>query len=467
MKPLVIVQTVFCPTRKMLNFQLKSLKSLAELLNKYPRNDADIIFAGFIEEEYYKEFVDGIKQYFWKKCNFIRFEKNYGKAYIVNNILAAYLKDNDITKHIFTFDSDICFYPDFDTITRLLKLQTASNAGLVACNFTGDNAHWIDKFEHAKLINNELVKYPASPVGIAGGCIFMPVEAWKKTGGYRVMGVYAPDDAMLIQDMTRNGYFICVAEDIMVHHPGTHDDPHYQNWKQKTSANIKTFDAALEHCDSFWEKTKTMEEGFKKLDLPNVTLAIVDCVNTHRAVSAIEHCEKEINFGKIKLLTSIDVASKYNIVKIKEITSKEQYSEFCIKELNNHIDTDYVLLIQFDGFVIGGKKAWNPEFLKYDYIGAPWNYYDDYNVGNGGFSLRSKKLLSILANESSITEYHPEDNLIGRKYRPLLESRGVKFAPEDLAWKFAIECGNKHGWTYKGQFGFHGFDVINHNKIKL
>ena len=125
------------------------------------------------------------------------------------------------------------------------------------------------------------------------------------------------------------------------------------------------------------------------------------------------------------------------------------------------------MLIQFDGFVIGGKKAWRKEFLEYDYIGAPWNYHDGRNVGNGGFSLRSKKLLQVLADSAEIQKFHPEDNLIGREYRPLSESKGIKFPSEELAWKFAIECGDKYGWTYKGQFGFHGFDVINHNKIVL
>ena len=38
--------------------------------------------------------------------------------------------------------------------------------------------------------------------------------------------------------------------------------------------------------------------------------------------------------------------------------------------------------------------AWRPEFLDYDYIGAVWPHVlDKYNVGNGGFSLRSKALL--------------------------------------------------------------------------
>ena len=467
-KKIVIVQTIFCPTKKMLNFQLSSLKSFSEYLDCNPQMDAEIIFAGFVEDEYYSELIAAIKKYFYKKCSFTRFEKNYGKAYVVNTVLKGYLENNNTTKYIFTFDSDICFYTDQGNIIQRLQniFQVNKAIGLIACNFTGDNAHWISKFEDRASFNGEEVVSPVAPVGIAGGCIMVLAEAWKKIGGYRIMGVYAPDDAMLMQDLFRFEYFIGVAKNILVHHPGTHDDPHYQNWKQKTSANIKEYNEALNYCEDFWNKTKTMEEGVTKLDLLDVTLAIVDCVDIERAVKAINYSTKEVNFGKIKLLTSIKT-DYANAVKIPEIKSKEEYSKFCIKELNRYVDTKYVLLIQFDGFVIGGKKAWKKDFLDYDYIGAPWNYYDGYNVGNGGFSLRSKKLLKLLSEDNTINEYHPEDNLIGRKYRPYLEANGIKFSPEELAWKFAIECGNKYGWNYKGQFGFHGFDVINHNKIKL
>src|ERR1700687_3454326 len=41
--------------------------------------------------------------------------------------------------------------------------------------------------------------------------------------------------------------------------------------------------------------------------------------------------------------------------------------------------------------------AWREEFLGCDYIGAQWFWHDDaMRVGNGGFSLRSRKLLLAL-----------------------------------------------------------------------
>ena len=57
-----------------------------------------------------------------------------------------------------------------------------------------------------------------------------------------------------------------------------------------------------------------------------------------------------------------------------------------------------MLIIQHDGFILN-HKAWDNEFLNYDYIGAPvyWMGNKLIEVGNGGFSLRSKKLLKIIA----------------------------------------------------------------------
>jgi len=63
---------------------------------------------------------------------------------------------------------------------------------------------------------------------------------------------------------------------------------------------------------------------------------------------------------------------------------------------SRRIDTQFTLVTQWDGYVINAE-AWTEEFLDYDYIGARWigdvvkaaGSPPEYNVGNGGFSLRS------------------------------------------------------------------------------
>ena len=83
-------------------------------------------------------------------------------------------------------------------------------------------------------------------------------------------------------------------------------------------------------------------------------------------------------------------------MQIPRVASAREYSRFVIKDLLRDIATDFVQIIQWDGYVINGP-AWTNEFLDYDYIGARWWFRKhDRNVGNGGFSLRSRRLLEAL-----------------------------------------------------------------------
>jgi hypothetical protein len=96
-----------------------------------------------------------------------------------------------------------------------------------------------------------------------------------------------------------------------------------------------------------------------------------------------------------------------------------------------------------------GSK-WHDFFLVNDYIGATWPWRPHgQNVGNGGFSLRSRQLLDALRDNEIQGEI--EDTVICQDYRQLLEAKGIKFAPTELANKFSIE----HRYI-QPTFGFHG-----------
>jgi len=189
-----------------------------------------------------------------------------------------------------------------------------------------------------------------------------------------------------------------------------------------------------------------------KPNLSNVTLICVDCVNHGEAVAAIRKSMAECDFASVKFITDKPFEfEKIEVVNIASIGSKEEYSHFMIKELYKYFDTDYVLVIQADGYVLNGK-SWLPEFLEYDYVGAPWLYSDGRNCGNGGFSLRSKKLQEIVATDPFIEITSPEDEIIGRLYRHYLEQNGIKFPSDDLADRFSFELRTPMYDT----FGFHG-----------
>jgi Protein of unknown function (DUF5672) len=196
-----------------------------------------------------------------------------------------------------------------------------------------------------------------------------------------------------------------------------------------------------------------------KKRLQNVTLLGADCVDIDRLVNVSKICQRHIEFGDVKLLSSRK-SSYDRIVHIHHIASIEEYSEFMMKELDKYVQTSHVLVIQHDGFILN-PHSWDDEFLQYDYIGAPWCYTDGLNVGNGGFSLRSKKLLKILADDERIVKLHPEDYHIGRTYRRYLERKGIRFAPEPLASQFSIEGNIKYGWKWNDQFGFHSYQATD------
>ena len=191
-------------------------------------------------------------------------------------------------------------------------------------------------------------------------------------------------------------------------------------------------------------------------NLENVSLVIVDCLGFHSAKLSLEHCRADINFGEAKLLCHFDIDDPV-IEKIPKISSIEEYSIFMVRDLANYFSKDFVLVAQWDGFV-WHPELWDDEFLKYDYIGAPW-YPDQlkpgvpkhFTVGNGGFSLRSKRLQEFLRdNFDNLLWHKAEDVVISQFNRNYLESNGFKFAPSEVAEKFSIENG-----PLKKAFGVH------------
>lgn len=186
--------------------------------------------------------------------------------------------------------------------------------------------------------------------------------------------------------------------------------------------------------------------------LSDISLVCIETRFPALALFAIEYSLRHLSFKEILLFSSekIDTANHISNVVIAPIKSTEEYSRFVIKELPNYITTDFVLIIQWDGFVINGD-CWTEEFKNYDYIGAPW-FHRPVKVGNGGFSLRSQKLLRA-AQSIEMETYHPEDRCICETYRDRLEQDcDIRFAPEEVAAKFAFE-----GIAYSHPtFGFHG-----------
>lgn len=148
----------------------------------------------------------------------------------------------------------------------------------------------------------------------------------------------------------------------------------------------------------------------------------------------------------------------------------ERTGDLCFNIIPSIVDTDFALYVQADGFALN-ESAWTDEFLEYDYIGAPWPFYKDGlgDVGNGGFSLRSRRLHDALLDlrvGSSLFNSAFEDTLICRTFRRQLEKDyGIRYAPIELAARFSMEIPsmtpNIDKWIGRS-FGFHGGFLCHH-----
>ena len=149
------------------------------------------------------------------------------------------------------------------------------------------------------------------------------------------------------------------------------------------------------------------------MNLP-IDIISVNCLNPLESLKALDYSTKILKFNNSYLFTHEKINStKHKVINIDKFNSITDYSDF-ILGIGNYVDSEYVLIVQDDGYIINPKK-WTNEFLAYDYIGAPWpgqyswrkrwkneTYQKAYinskknRIGNGGFSLRSRKFLNQL-----------------------------------------------------------------------
>lgn len=176
------------------------------------------------------------------------------------------------------------------------------------------------------------------------------------------------------------------------------------------------------------------------LQLPDVTLIAITGKDFDAHKEALEKSCKDIEFGDAKIIWDAS------------IKSIDDWNKKIIYELWQYVSTDYAILFHADGYVIN-PDAWRDEFLDYDYIGAPWPLpLDDYSyrtpdgevvrVGNS-VSLRSRHIMylpTILGLEwKSYYGNTNEDGFLCCHNRRILESKGCRFAPLEVAKYFSKE----------------------------
>ena len=144
----------------------------------------------------------------------------------------------------------------------------------------------------------------------------------------------------------------------------------------------------------------------KRLKLPDVTLLSATSSEVDEAQISMRISLHNIEFGAAKLLSPSKPKKQYpdiEYVPIAPMNSVDDYNCMIFQDLHKYFNTSHCLIVQADSFVVN-SRLWKNEFLEYDYIGGPWPNKIEINpnlilhleknpVGNGGFSLRSKKLV--------------------------------------------------------------------------
>ena len=92
-----------------------------------------------------------------------------------------------------------------------------------------------------------------------------------------------------------------------------------------------------------------------KLQLPNVTLAAMTSVKVYETIKALEYSMQGIDFGEVVLITHrkpLMLPDSITYKHTSKLTDIDCFNYKMVYELGRYIETDYVLLIHYDGFVV-------------------------------------------------------------------------------------------------------------------
>lgn len=196
------------------------------------------------------------------------------------------------------------------------------------------------------------------------------------------------------------------------------------------------------------------------LRLPEVTLIALTSKNYDSHREAMDRASEGIEWGARKIIMDLS------------IDSIDSWNKKIVYELTDYVQTPFAFLFHADGYPIH-PEVWDPKWLEYDFIGAPWplprdnySYLDDLGrlqrVGNS-VSLRSKRLLEAPRTLGlpwrSYYGYTNEDGFLCCHNRSVLEAYGIRYAPVTEAAKFSREHWVEENKNIEKTFAFHQVDL--------
>lgn len=206
------------------------------------------------------------------------------------------------------------------------------------------------------------------------------------------------------------------------------------------------------------------------LDLSRVTLLFVETRAHEITKRVIDDCLTKADFGDVLIYSDqperIPVGgARYE--KVPDFPNKEEAGRFYYSAAMAKVETDFALMLEWDAGIFDASK-WRSEFFNYDYIGAPWvrPIGDPHDVGNGGFTLMSKRLGHFVCQNRQRYPVTTDWNFC-RDQRRNFERHGFKWPNAALASYFAWELGPRN----YDHFGYHGAfnwpEVLSRNEVIL
>ena len=102
--------------------------------------------------------------------------------------------------------------------------------------------------------------------------------------------------------------------------------------------------------------------------LADVAVVAADTLAPHLAARALDLCMERCDFGDAILFSDTAVSGRFRHVAIPPLKSRDDYSRFCIEDMPRLTEAPFVLVVQWDGYVVDAAM-WSNVFRKFDYVG--------------------------------------------------------------------------------------------------
>lgn len=175
-----------------------------------------------------------------------------------------------------------------------------------------------------------------------------------------------------------------------------------------------------------------------------------DTLRVLRYLDGLLQWRGKILFSVLDPATCPVTVPSLRVIQIPTITDRGRW-EIMVGKLFPAIleEYEFSLSIHDDGYPIE-LQMWDDAFLNYDWIGAPWNFTG--LVGSGGCCLTSSNMMNAMTRLPWYDGRENVDEWICKTHREQLINNNLRFAPPEVAVRFATECTDHN----QPSFAFHG-----------